>query len=103
MLYDEFINSLEEKENIPLMTHTLSTISIAKLYFKDYLTEDELCEKQYSGRFWDITQVCEYNNYDYRLYIALDNDIAIMVANNGQESIIDRTAVPKSLRGMHYN
>ena len=43
-LYNDFINSLEEKRDYPIMMHLPSDVAIAIRFFENYLTEDELQE-----------------------------------------------------------
>lgn len=103
-LYGNFLNSLEEKTNC----HSPSSITMAKLFFIGYLTEEELRERQDEGRYWEIVQV---NDGIYKLYIILDNEIVLCVerARNGKhyECIFDKAdaqiSLPESLRGRHYN
>lgn len=103
-LYGDFLNSLEEKTNC----HSPSSITMAKLFFNGYLTEEELCERQDEGRYWDIVQV---NDGIYKLYIILDNETVLCVerALNRKhfERIFDiadaQINLPESLRGRYYN
>lgn len=102
-LYGDFLNSLEA-----IMFHSPSSITMAKLFFNGYLTEEELRERQDEGRYWDIVQV---NDGLYKLYIILDNEIVLCVerALNRKhfERIFDiadaQINLPESLRGRHYN
>lgn len=103
-LYGEFLNSLEEK----IKFHSPSSITMAKLFFIGYLTEEELRERQDEGRYWEIVQV---NDGIYKLYIILDNETVLCVerARNGKrhECIFDiadaQINLPESLRGRYYN
>lgn len=103
-LYGDFLNSLEEN----IKFHSPSSITMAKLFFIGYLTEEELCERQDEGRYWEIVQV---NDGIYKLYIILDNETALCVerARNGKhyEYIFDiadaQINLPESLRGRYYN
>ena len=94
-LYDNFLNSLDKvKCKKLLMTHLPSKINIAKTLFDGYLTEEELQEKQYEGRFWDI--------YLGSFYILVDDDTLVIVNASGVEGIYGRESLPESLKGRHY-
>lgn len=93
--YGKFLDSLDEvKYKKLLMTHTANYISLARKYFDGYLTEEELQEKQYSGRFWDINLGA--------LFILVDDDTLVIVALNGAVGIYGRDCLPESLKGRHY-
>lgn len=62
--------------------------------YEDYLTEEELQEIQYEGRFWDII--------GYHLFILVDNDTLVVVDDKGDEKIFGRDYLPLSLQGRHY-
>lgn len=98
--FDDFLNSLEARKYKPIMTHNPSEIGLAKAFYKDYLTEDELCERQYIGRFWSI------ENQGYLLYIIVDNETVITVSEpSGAFSIVHRNSIdlPDKLRGYYYD
>lgn len=105
-LYGDFLKSLEETCSIKF--HSPLSVTMAKLFFIGYLTEEELCERQDEGRYWEIVQV---NDNLYKLYIILDNETALCVerARNGKhyECIFDiadaQISLPESLRGRYYN
>lgn len=63
------------KESI-IMTHKPSDVKYASMFFKGYLTEEELDERQYSGRPWDIVYTSSFTS----LYIIVDDETAIWVA-----------------------
>ena len=93
--YEKFLDSLDEvKCKKLLMTHLPSKINIAKKLFDGYLTDEELQERQYEGRFWDI--------YLGSVYILVDNDTLVIVDANGIEGIYGRYCLPESLKGRHY-
>lgn len=93
--YEKFMESLDEvKCKNVLMTHTTTDINLARKYFDGYLTEEELQEKQYSGRFWDINLGA--------FYILVDNDTLVILDVNGIVGIYGREHLPLSLRGRHY-
>lgn len=88
------------KESI-IMTHNPSDVELAKKYFKDYLTDDELNERQQSGRPWDIVQT----SISTSLYILVDDETAICVCrtNTISSSIFEGESdmlciLPASLR-----
>lgn len=94
-LYDNFLNSLDEvKEKKMLMEHPRKAIADASKLFGDYLTEEELQEEQYEGRFWDI--------YLGALYILVDDDTLVIVDANGVVGIYGREHIPLSLRDKYY-
>lgn len=94
-----------------MMEHRPSTINIAKRCFEGYLAEEELQERQYEGRYWDLN----FNGTDFNrfisLYVLLDNDTVLWVFshNNGEHSehIRNRTSIevtlPETLIGRYYN
>ena len=93
--YEKFLDSLDEvKCKKLLMTHLPSKIYIAKKLFDGYLTEEELQERQYEGRFWDI--------YLGALYILADDDTLVIVDASGVVGIYGRDCLPESLIGRHY-
>lgn len=93
--YKKFLDSLDEVNcKKLLMTHTTTDINLSIKYFDGYLTEEELQERQYEGRFWDI--------YLGDLYILADNDTLVIVNANGAEGIYGRDYLPISLKGRHY-
>lgn len=94
-IYEKFMDSLDKvKCKNVLMTHSKSKIHFARRHFDGYLTEEELQEKQYYGRFWDI--------YLYDIYILADNDTLVIVDANGVVGIYGRDCLPESLKGRHY-
>lgn len=93
--YEKFLNSLDEVNcKKLLMTHTTIYINTARKFFDGYLTEEELQEKQYYGRFWDINLGA--------LYILVDNDTLAIVDANGFIGTYGRDFLPESLKGRHY-
>lgn len=62
--------------------------------YEDYLTEEELQEIQYEGRFWDIIR--------YHLFILVDNDTLVVVDNEKDIVILGREHIPISLRDKYY-
>ena len=93
--YEKFMDSLDEvKYKKLLMTHTTIDINIARKYFDGYLTEEELQETQYSGRFWDIIR--------FHLYILVDNDTLVIVDNKKYKVILGREHLPLILRYKYY-
>jgi len=116
-LYDDFIKTLEDNNNKerPIMTHLPSNIRKARMIFEGYLAEEELQERQFSGRFWEICQDLE-NPSLYRLFIILDNDTVLWaeaIASLTKEVYIVKEAIYKrddikqellqSLRGRFYD
>ena len=93
--YEKFLDSLDKvKCKKVLMTHLPSKINIAKKLFDGYITEEELQERQYEGRFWDI--------YLGALYILVDDDTLAIVDANGVVGTYGRDCLPESLQGRHY-
>lgn len=93
--YEKFLDSLHQvKDHKLLMFHLQSKIHIAKRFFDGYLTEEELQERQYYGRFWDINLGA--------LYILVDNDTLVIVNVNGVVGTYGRDCLPESLKGRHY-
>lgn len=107
--YEEFLESLmESKEKRPIMTHLPSDVRYVSKFFDGYLTEEELQERQFTGRYWcirggdDITYAM--------LLIVLDNDTVLYVTRNSKgmytEAVCNRNDalcfLPNSLRGMYY-
>lgn len=62
--------------------------------YEDYLTEEELQEIQYEGRFWDIIGC--------HLFILVDNDTLVVVDNEKDIVILGREHIPLSLRDKYY-
>ena len=61
----------------------------------DYLTDEELQEKQYKGRFWDVSGP--------NLYILVDDETLVVVDNKRSTKIFTgREHLPYSLQGRHY-
>lgn len=102
-LYGDFLNSLEDHS---IMTHQLSDIAIADLFFEGYLSDEELRERQCEGRYWDIFHI---NDSFYKLYILLDNETALCVVRSHKgphcEHIWNRAdnRLPDSLRERYYD
>lgn len=93
--YEKFMDSLDKVNNKKLlMTHTSSKIHLAKRLFDDYLTEEEIQEKQYKGRFWDIDLGI--------LFILVDDDTLAVIYIDGDVKIYGRDCLPESLKGRHY-
>lgn len=86
-----------DKVNDPklMMTHLSSYVKYAREYYEGYLTEDELQEKQYEGRFWDLV--------GFFLYILFDNDTVVVIEpDNKDVYIYGRYCLPQSLVGCYY-
>lgn len=107
--YEEFLESLmESKEKRPIMTHLPSSIKLACKFFPGYLSDEELQERQYSGRYWDIRRDIDGGHI---LFIVLDNQDILCVTKEEHEecveAVLDRgyaiNFLPDSLRGMYYN
>lgn len=102
-LYEDFQKSSETQK--PMMTHKPSDIRLAKRFYKGYLAEEELCERQYTGRFWSIEK---YMITGYALYIIIDNNTFMVVVYYGNtitEDIYDMSQtciLPENLRGYFY-
>lgn len=93
--YEKFLDSLDEvKDKKKLMTHLPYDVEYSRTYYNGYLTDEELQEKQYSGRFWDLL-------WGY-LYILVDDDTLVIVDANGAVGIYGRDCLPESLKGRHY-
>lgn len=108
--FDDFIQSLvQNKEKRPIMTHLPSTVRYVDKYFSGYLTEEELQEHQYTGRFWDIK--AGDDEHWTTLFIILDNETVLLISKvRGEElleGVYDRAStkpvLPDSLRGMYYD
>lgn len=98
-IYDGFINSIDSvKEKDVLMNHLPSDINLASKFFPGYLTDEELQERQYKGRFWEIDNKV--------LYILVDNETVVIISAEGRKMtrIFERAAVvlPFSLQGRYY-
>lgn len=90
-----------------MMGHSRFSINTARKYFDGYLSEDELQERQYKGRFWDISNSAKL----FALYVLLDNDTVLRVVYidiicKTVEYVRDRSFVevtlPDSLIGRYY-
>ena len=94
--YDEFLDSIDKvKEKTVLMCHLPSDIEIASKYYRGYLTDEELQEKQYKGRFWDVR--------GSNLYILVDDETLVVVDTKRNTKIFSgRDCLPYSLQGRHY-
>lgn len=93
--YEKFLDSLDKvKCKKLLMTHHLFDVDYARTYYDGYLTNEELQEKQYYGRFWAINLGA--------LYILVDNDTLVIVNANGFIGTYGRDCLPESLKGRHY-
>ena len=94
-IYEKFLDSLDKvKCKKLLMTHTTRDINLARKYFDGYLTEEELQEEQYYGRFWDISLGA--------FYILVDDDTLVISNADGVVGIYGREYLPESLEGKHY-
>lgn len=95
-IYEKFLESLHQAYNHKLMmSHLQLDISLTRRDFEGYLTEEELQEKQYEGRFWDL-----YGGY---LYILVDDETLVVIEpNNKDVHIFGRDHLPESLKGRHY-
>ena len=95
-LFADFLDSLDDVKNkTMLMSHLSSDLAYARKRYSDYLTNEELQEKQYSGRFWAIDGTL--------LYILFDNETVIVV-HYDKIKIFEREncKLPVSLQGRHY-
>lgn len=93
--YKDWLDSPSEvKDNNMLMNHLPSDVNIASKLFPGYLTDEELQEKQYKGRFWDVI--------DSTLYILVDDETLLVVDNKGHIEISGRDNLPYSLQWRHY-
>lgn len=102
-LYDDYLNSLEERKYKPIMCHLPSDIRMANKFFEGYLTSDELCERQYAGRFWIIYTALSGQRF---LYILIDNNIFLEISSKTYDVLIfDKriSTIPDELRGYHYD
>ena len=108
--WEQFVQSLIDNKDKPLlMTHKPSEVRYCSKYFGDYLTEDELQERQFSGRFWTIR--AEDEDDPTILFIILDNELVLCVHKeiNGKmvEDVRNRDymkhMMPDCLRGCYYN
>lgn len=93
----------EVKEKSVFMNHLPKDIMEASKVFPGYLTDEELQEKQYKGRFWDISKVYISSSFMYYLYILVDNETLVMVDNQGKIKISGRDYLPYSLQGRYYD
>ena len=90
------------------MFHNPSSVRLASLHFGGYLAKEELQERQYEGRFWDLLMVGDH----YRLIIILDNKTVLFIdkdiarGNTIKEAIEYRgnalSVLPSSLVGRFY-
>lgn len=107
--FDEFVQSLiDNKDKKLLMTHLPLAVRYCRKYFDGYLTSDELSERQFTGRFWDIIS----DGYaPTTLYVILDNDTVLAVYKDihgkyvegiGARGIMN-IVLPETLRGRYYN
>lgn len=76
-------------------THNSLDVIYALDNYEDYLTEEELQEIQYEGRYWDLL-----GGY---LYILVDNDTLVVIEpDNKDVHIFGRDYLPQSLVGCYY-
>ena len=108
-LYGDFLNSFDKiKDKSMLMFHSPLEINQASKLFRNYLTDEELQEKQYKGRFWTIdklsyiNQLSTSNYFTYYLYILVDNETLVIVDTKGETKISGREYLPTSLQGRYY-
>ena len=94
--YKKFLESLHQAYDHKLMmNHLQLDISLTRRDFEGYLTEEELQEKQYEGRFWDLL-----GGY---LYILVDDETLVVIEpDNKDVHIFGRDHLPESLKGRHY-
>lgn len=93
-LYSNFVSSLDElKEKDMLMYRLPSDVLDASIKYPGYLTNEELQERQYKGRYWDLC-----GGY---LYILVDNE-TLVVVDNKDVKIFGREHLPFSLAGRYY-
>lgn len=110
-LYGDWLDSLSNvKDKNMLMFHLPSEINEASRLFPGYLTDEELQEKQYKGRFWAIERFHNVNSCSYisesfihYLYILVDNETVVIVNTEGETIISERGPnLPTSLKGRYY-
>jgi len=104
-IYDKFIGSLGEAiDKTALMNHLPKDIEEVSRVFPGYLTDEELQETQYKGRFWDICKMSHLSgSFMYYLYILVDNETLVIVDNEGMTQILGRNYLPYSLQGIYYD
>lgn len=88
-------------ESLPIMCHKPSTVKLASKCFAGYLTDEELQERQFNGRPWDIETAANFAV----LYIIIDDEYLVRVDNADgyyRESIsmIKASYLPMSLRSL---
>jgi hypothetical protein len=107
--FNEFVQSLiDNKDKRLLMTHKPSEVRYVDKYFGDYLTEEELQERQFIGRFWAIKTS---EDLPTALFIIVDNSTVLIVNKDRSGKIVEgaysRASVspvlPDCLRGYYYN
>lgn len=88
-------------ESLHIMYHEPSKVKLASERFEGYLTNEELTERQTSGRFWDIEVAANFA----LLYIIIDDDTFVRVtdADNNDDNDEDIgnprvSLLPMSLR-----
>ena len=109
-IYEDFLNSFDKiKDKNMLMVLSPSEIYEASRLFPSYLTDEELQEKQYKGRFWTIysfrnVNSCSYitKSFIYYLYILVDNETVVIVDTKGETKISGRECLPVILQGRYY-
>lgn len=110
-IYNDFLDSIDKvKDKKVLMYHLPSDIEFASKLFPGYLTDEELQERQYKGRFWTIESFrninsCSYINesFIHYLYILVDNETVVIVNTEGKTTFSERGQnLPTSLQGRHY-
>lgn len=100
------------KARCPIMHHLPSEVTYASKFFPGYLTEDEMQERQFTGRYWYVS----YNNEGFIisnrpvLFIILDNETVLTAHYDEDDDIVEGVYdkanslvyIPDSLRGIYY-
>lgn len=90
-LYEDFLATCKVK-----MNHLPSDIIFVRRVFPGYLTDEELQERQFEGRFWDVIGP--------DLFILVDNETLVVADKyRGDVKILGRDKLPYSLQGRYYD
>jgi hypothetical protein len=111
--WEQFVQSLiDNKDKRLLMTHKPYEVRYVDKYFPGYLTEEELQERQFTGRFWALSGGNDDTPFAM-LFIIADNETVLYVERdrNGKDVsglyVFNRSEVlsdlPDCLRGCYYN
>lgn len=107
--FEEFVQSLiDNKDKRLLMTHKPYEVRYVDKYFQGYLTEEELQERQFTGRYWAIKTL---EDLPTALFVIIDNELVLIVNKDRSgkmvEGVYSRASVkpvlPDCLRGYYYN